>query len=72
MGPGTVEAIERALAEIAGLPSAQLDSAVDANRAGEHYADRHAELAAAAGVPFARLPPTIGIDWNDTLRRRGI
>ena len=71
MGPGTVQAIERILVSIAGSPGALLASATDANRAGERYAERHAEFAAAAGVVFERLPPPAGVDWNDTLRGRG-
>jgi len=71
MGPGTLQAIEQALVGIAGSPDALLASAADANRAGERYAERHAELAAAAGVPFERLSPPVGTDWNDTLRERG-
>ena len=71
MGPGTVQAIEQALASIAGSPNALLASAADANRAGERYAERHAELASAAGVGFERLAPPAGVDWNDTLKGRG-
>jgi hypothetical protein len=70
MGPGTEQAIERALLAIAGRPDATLAGATDANTAGDRYADRHAELATAAGVPFARLRPVIGTDWNDELRHR--
>ena len=72
MGPGTVQAIEQALASIAGSPNVLLASAADANRAGERYAERHAEIAAKAEVPFARLIPTIGVDWNDVLKGRGV
>ena len=68
MGPETVQAIERLLTRMASLPSALLASATDANIAGERYAARHAELAAAAGVRFERLTPTAGTDWNDVLR----
>lgn len=71
MGPATVQAIERALAAMASSPDALLASATDANPAGERYAARHAEMASAAGVPFARLAPTIGIDWNDVLKGSG-
>ena len=67
MGPGTIEALARELSAIAALPDALMHSATDANAAGEHYAARHAELAAAAGVAFARLTPTAGSDWNDVL-----
>ena len=72
MGPGTVQAIEQLLAQFTASPALLLASATDANRAGEQFAARHAELAAAAGVPFARLAPTIGTDWNDVLKGRGV
>jgi len=68
MGPGTIAAIEAMLTTIAAAPNAVLVSATDANAAGERYAARHADFAAAAGVAFARLRPTGGIDWNDVLR----
>ncbi|MEO8714225.1 MAG: DUF3991 and TOPRIM domain-containing protein [Acetobacteraceae bacterium] len=87
MGPRTVQAIERLLRNLSGVPGsfarlstdnafgtlptfALLVSATDANTAGERYAARHAELAAAAGIPFARLRPTIGSDWNDVIAHR--
>ena len=44
-----------------------LVSAADANAAGDRYAARHAELAAAAGVAFEGLRPPEGGDWNDVL-----
>ena len=69
MGPGTLVAIEAALAGLAAFPDALLISAVDANPAGDRYAARHAELAAAAGVAFERLAPTCGIDWNDVIKQ---
>jgi hypothetical protein len=73
MGPGTINALEVALAAIAGVPGALLSSATDANAAGERYAARHAELAAAAGVAFERLVPTCGEDWNDVMKQgRGV
>ena len=70
MGPGTVQAIERLLGEMAQWPDALLVGATDANRAGERYAARHAELASAAGVAFERLAPPLGNDWNDVLVQR--
>jgi len=70
MGRGTVQAIEVALAAIGGLPGAILSGATDAGTAGERYAAHHAELAAAAGVRFERLMPTIGTHWNDVVKRR--
>ena len=68
MGPGTIAAIERLLAGMAPQPGAILVSATDSNRAGERYAARHAEFAAAAGVAFKRLAPPIGRDWNDVIQ----
>jgi len=47
-----------------------LAGATDANHAGERYAARHAELAAAAGIAFERLAPPLGNDWNDVLVQR--
>ena len=70
MGPGTVQAIERLLGRIAQWPDALLAGATDANRAGERYAARHAELAATAGIAFERLAPPADTDWNDVLVRR--
>jgi hypothetical protein len=70
MGPATVQAIERLLGQMAQCPDALLASATDANRAGERYAARHAELAAAAGIAFQRLAPPTGTDWNDVLVQR--
>jgi hypothetical protein len=60
MGPGTVQAIERLLGQMTQYPDALLAGATDANRAGERYAARHAELAAAAGISFERLAPPAG------------
>lgn len=51
-------------------PGALLASATDLNRAGERYAARHAELAAAAGIAFERCAPPTGSDWNDVLVQR--
>jgi hypothetical protein len=68
IGPATVEAIEQLLTRIALLPGACVAGASDANPAGERYAARHAELAAAAGVAFERQAPPYGTDWNDVLQ----
>jgi len=71
MGPATIEAIERILAEMAHTPDAIFCSAADANPAGERYALSHQELAARAGVAFARLAPPIAKgDWNDVLKQQ--
>ena len=67
IGPGTVQAIERMLAAVAAIPDALLVSAIGANAAGERFAVRHAQLAAAGCVGFVRLRPTAGADWNDML-----
>ncbi|HTW26377.1 MAG TPA: DUF3991 and TOPRIM domain-containing protein [Acetobacteraceae bacterium] len=71
MGPATLRLIEHLLRRLAPLPGACVAGASDANPAGERYAARHAELAAAAGVPFERLRPPIGTDWNDVLQIGG-
>ena len=68
MGPATVRVIEQLLRRLAPLPGACVAGATDANPVGERYADRHAELAAGAGVPFERLRPPLGTDWNDVLQ----
>src|ERR1700722_1270275 len=71
MGPGTLDALQTALAHLR-AGDGVLVSAADANTAGDRYAARHAELAAAADVAFERLRPPDGQDWNDVLvaRRR--
>lgn len=69
MGPGTEQAIERILAAIASRPNARVVSATDANRAGDRYAARHAEMAAKAGIAFERLRPPNGTDWNDMVKQ---
>jgi hypothetical protein len=66
MDPGTEQALGRALAAISGVPGAILTSATDADAAGDRYAARHAEIAAAAGIAFGRLRPT---DWNELIRQ---
>ena len=68
MGSGTLEALTQALATVP-LGVGVLVSAADANAAGDRYAARHEELAAAAKVAFARLRPPEGSDWNDVLVR---
>ena len=70
MGPATLAALMSELRAIAPAPDALLSSATDANPAGERFTAQHAELAEAAGVPFERLAPPRGEDWNDTLRTR--
>jgi len=69
IGPATIEAIQRILENMASIPGAAFCGATDANAAGDRYAIRHEELAAGAGIAFARLrPPIQSGDWNDVLR----
>lgn len=73
MGPATEAAIKAVLVAISLLPGAHLVSATDANLAGDRFAARHAEMAAAARVAFDRLRPPEGADWNDVLKQgRGL
>jgi hypothetical protein len=54
---------------IAAMPGAHFESATDANSAGDRYAERHAQIANEAGIPFIRRrPPHEGADWNDVLK----
>ena len=66
MGPGTLDALQAALARLRAV-SGVLVSAADANAAGDRFAARHADMAAAAQVAFERLRPPEGSDWNDVL-----
>ena len=70
MGPDTIAVLRLLLGEMAQSSSALLASATDANKAGERYAERHAQLAAAAGIAFERYAPPAGSDWNDVLIQR--
>ena len=69
MGPGTLGALQAMLARLATIPDALIASAADANAAGDRYAERHAELAADAGIRFERLRPPEGLDFNDVLKQ---
>ncbi len=69
MGPGTLAALRAICAELATRPGSIVESAADANRAGDRYAERHAEIARAAGVPVRRLRPPEGLDWNDVQKQ---
>jgi Protein of unknown function (DUF3991)/Toprim-like len=71
MGPATLQAIEQVLRRLAPLPGACVAGASDANPTGERYAARHSALAAGAGIPFVRLRPPVGTDWNDVLQIGG-
>ena len=69
MGPSTIAALEARLLALKGSPDALLESAADANPAGDRYAARHQDIAEQVGVPFRRLrPPIEGGDWNDVLK----
>ena len=57
IGPGTVAALQGAMRVIVGAPGARLLAATDANRAGDRYAERLSEIAAAAA---SRLPDAEG------------
>ncbi|WP_024882407.1 DUF3991 and TOPRIM domain-containing protein [Methylosinus sp. LW3] len=71
MGPKTISEIEAIVARLARIPGSRFCSAADANPAGDRYAARHQQIAAAAGVPFERLrPPVEDSDWNDMLAQR--
>ena len=70
MGPGTLAALEEICSALASEPGAIVESAADANKAGDGYAARHAAIAAVAGVAFHRLRPPDGQDWNDVLKGR--
>jgi hypothetical protein len=69
MGPGTIAALTELIASLSRVPDAIVAGATDANTAGDRYAARHEEMAAAAGVAFLRLRPPEGLDWNDVLQR---
>lgn len=68
IGPGTVSALQDAIRAIADHPRARLVAATDANRAGDRYAERLAEIAAGSGVHVERLRPSHATDWNDMLQ----
>ena len=69
MGPSTIAALEARLLALKDSRHALLESAADANPAGDRYAARHQEIAEQIGVPFKRLrPPIEGGDWNDVLK----
>ena len=69
MGPSTIAALEALLLALRNSPDALLESATDANSAGDRYAARHEEIADEVGVAFKRLrPPIEGGDWNEVLK----
>ena len=69
MGPSTIDALEARLLVLKNSPDALIESATDANPAGDRYAARHKDIAESLDVPFKRLrPPIEGGDWNDALR----
>jgi len=70
MGPATINALELQVRDLAAMPDAVLVVVTDADRAGEAYAARLAEMAQAAGVRSERLrPPEGNKDWNDVLKQ---
>ena len=69
MGPGTVGALRAMLTRLAIMRDALIASATDANAAGDRDAERHAELAADAGVRFERVRPPEGLDFHDVLKQ---
>ena len=69
MGPGTLTALQAICSQLAARPGSVVESAADANRPGDRYAERHAEIARAAGVAFRRLRPPEGLDWNDVQKQ---
>ncbi|CAH2605740.1 conserved protein of unknown function (plasmid) [Rhodovastum atsumiense] len=67
-GGGIGPATERLIATLAtATTGAEIVAATDADTAGDRYAVRIADIAAASGVRCSRLRPVRG-DWNDTLR----
>ena len=69
MGPRTIEALTAACSTLKSIPGVVVESAVDANRAGDRYAERHAQIARESGLHFVRLRPPEGHDWNEVLKR---
>ena len=69
MGPSTIDALKARLLALKNSPDALIESATDANPAGDRYAARHEAIAESLDVPFKRLrPPIEGGDWNDALK----
>ena len=69
MGPSAIAALEALLLALKGSPDALLESATDANSAGDRHAARHQEIAGQIGIAFKRArPPIEGGDWNDVLK----
>jgi Toprim-like/Protein of unknown function (DUF3991) len=69
MGPGTLGALQAMLTRLAAIADALIVSAAEANAAGDRHAERHAELAADAGVRFERVRPPEYLDFNDVLKQ---
>jgi hypothetical protein len=69
MGPGTLAALKAVCADLSQRPGTIVESAADANRAGDRFAERHAGIAQPAGVAFRRLRPPDDLDWNDVLKQ---
>lgn len=69
MGPGTLAALQAICTDLSQRHGAVVESAADANRAGDRYAERHAGIVAPSGVLFRRLRPPDDLDWNDVLKQ---
>jgi hypothetical protein len=69
MGPGTILALNRLLADLATRPAAIVAIAMDNDISGERYAARLAELIEAANLRWERAkPPADAKDWNKFLQ----
>jgi hypothetical protein len=72
IGAGTIDALQGVLSGLQAAGNVVV-SAADANSAGDRFASQHQAMAVQAGIPFERLRPSIGTDWNDVLRQgRGV
>lgn len=71
MGPLTLACLRQEMEALAQRPGAVLVAATDADPAGERYAARLAELAAAVALPVERKAPVGHKDWDAVLKARG-
>lgn len=73
MGPQTLECLALLLIRMSALPDAVLDACTDADAAGCRYAMHLKEMAASAGVDYARSVPPDGLnDWNNVIEPRRV
>jgi hypothetical protein len=70
MGPGTFAALQAICADLSDRTGVSVESAADANRAGDRFAERHAEIVQEYRLLFVRLRPPDGLDWNNVLQNR--